>query len=175
MLICIGGIASSYNSLVGVDTEVEQKWANIQTAYERRADLIPNLVETVKGYSNYEGDLQKAVAKLRSGIRDATNPQELNGVDRQMNSLISNLIVSVEAYPDLKASENYLALQDELAGTENRIKWERDNFNEAVKSYKRSVRSFPRNIVANIFGFNRDKWNMFEAEEGSEDAPVIKF
>jgi len=174
-LILFGWTAGSYNSLVNVDVSAENSWAKVQTAYERRADLIPNLVNTVKGYSNYEGDVQKSVAQLRSGIADARNPSELDSVGKQMNSLISNLIVSVEAYPDLKANENYLALQDELAGTENRIKYERDNYNDAVKSYKISVRTFPKNLLAGMFGFRENKWDMFEAGEGSETAPEINF
>lgn len=175
VLISVFSIAGTYNSLVNTDESVSNKWAKVQTAYERRADLIPNLVETVKGYSKHEGETQTKIAQFRSGIKEATNPSDINKVGNEMNSLISNLIVSVEAYPDLKASENFLALQDELAGTENRIKWERDNYNDEVKSYNIKVRSFPSNIIANIFGFERDKWDMFEAQEGSEDAPEISF
>ena len=168
-------IGGTYNSLVNKDVSTSNSWAKVQTAYERRADLIPNLVETVKGYSTYEGDVQKSVAALRSGIKDAKNPGELDSVGKQMNSLISDLIVSVEAYPDLKASENYLALQDELAGTENRIKFERDNYNDAVKTYQISIRTFPSNIIAGMFGFTLDKWDMFEANEGAENVPVVNF
>lgn len=182
LLIIIGAVtilglftAGTYNSLVNKDTNVEQKWANVQTAYERRADLIPNLVATVKGYSDYEGDVQKTIAQYRSGIQNAKNPTDLDKVGNQMNGLISNLIVSVEAYPDLKASQNYLSLQDELAGTENRIKAERDKYNEAIKEYKISVRTFPNNIFASMFNFDVDKWDMFKAQEGSENAPEVDF
>lgn len=174
-LMIVGSFVGTYNGLVKLDTNTEQKWANVQTAYERRADLIPNLVNTVKGYSKYEGDVQKQVASLRSGIKSASNPSEMSKVGSEMNSLISNLIVSVEAYPDLKANVNYLALQDELAGTENRIKWERDNYNEAVKDYKQKVRSFPTNVVAGMFGFEQSKWDMFEASQGNEEAPEVSF
>lgn len=165
----------SYNSLVRVDANVQQKLGNVQTALQRQADLIPNLVETVKAYSKYEGNTQTQIAALRSGISNAKNSDDLNKVGKDMNSLISNLIVSVEAYPELKANQNFLALQDELAGSQNRITWERNNYNEAVRQYKTSIRSFPTNILAGMFGFDVDKWNMFSAEPGAETAPKVKF
>lgn len=165
----------TYNSLVNKDVSVENSWAKVQTAYERRADLIPNLVETVKGVTKFEQETQTQIAMFRSGIKKAQTPQELDKVDAQMTSFLSGIMVSVEAYPTLKSSENFMALQDELAGTENRIKWERDNYNDAVASYKVSVRSFPTNLVANIFGFRADKWDVFEASPGSEEAPKVKF
>jgi LemA protein len=175
VIVLVLFVVGAYNNLVTRDMNVENSWAKVQTAYERRADLIPNLVETVKGYSKYEGDVQKSIAQYRSGIKDAQNPNDLDSVGNEMNSLISNLIVSFEAYPELKANQNYLALMDELAGTENRIKWERDNYNEAVKSYKLSVRKFPSNIIANLFNFELEKYNMFEAEEGSENPIEVSF
>jgi LemA protein len=168
-------IAGSYNGLVSTDTNVEQKWGNVQTSYERRLDLIPNLVETVKGVSNFEKDTQTQIAAFRAGIQNAKTPAQLDEVGKQMNQLVSGIAVSVEAYPDLKSSQNFLALQDELAGTENRISWERNNYNEAVKSYKTKVRTFPTNIIAGMFGFDLSKWDMFEASDGADTAPKVKF
>ena len=164
-----------YNALVQKDVAVEKAWGNVQTAYQRRVDLIPNLVETVKGVVKFEQDTQTKIAALRSGINSARNPDELQAAGNQVNSYIRGLNINVEAYPDLKANQNFLSLQDELAGTENRIKWERDNFNGAVQSYKTSVRSFPTNFIAGMYGFNLDKWNMFKADEGAENAPKINF
>lgn len=164
-----------YNALVQKDVAVEKAWGNVQTAYQRRVDLIPNLVETVKGVVKFEQDTQTKIAALRSGINSARNPDELQAAGNQVNSYIRGLNINVEAYPDLKSNQNFLALQDELAGTENRIKWERDNFNGAVQSYKTSVRSFPTNFIAGMYGFNLDKWNMFKAEEGAQNAPKVNF
>jgi len=164
-----------YNGLIQKDVASEKAWANVQTAYERRLDLIPNLVATVKGAANFERDTQTEIAELRSGIRSASNAGEMQAVEGKINSLVSDLIVSVEAYPQLKATENFRALQDELAGTENRIKWERDNFNEKVQEYKVAVRTFPTNIIAGMFGFNQDKWSMFEAEKAAEKPVNVSF
>jgi LemA protein len=174
-LIFFGWVAGTYNSLVSLDTNVQQKFGNVQTALQRQADLIPNLVTTVKAYSKYEGDTQTKIAEIRSGIRSATTPGQLDAAGKQMNSLISNLIVSVEAYPDLKANENYLALQDELAGSINRVTWERNNYNEAVKEYATKIRTFPANIIASMFGFNLDKWQTFQANKESQNTPEVKF
>jgi len=176
IVLIVGGMfIGTYNSLVNKDVSVENSWAKVQTAYERRADLIPNLIETVKGAVKFEKETQTEIARLRTGIQKAKTPGELDKVGKEMNSLVSGIMVSVEAYPDLKATQNFLALQDELAGTENRIKYERDNYNDAVKGYKTSVRTFPTNLLANLFGFRLDKWNMFEASEGSEQAPKVSF
>jgi LemA protein len=165
----------TYNSLVKSDVNVENSWAKVQTAYERRIDLIPNLVETVKGAAGFEQVTQTQIASLRSGVTNAKSASQLTSAGSQADSLISNLIVSVEAYPQLKATENFKALQDELAGTENRIKWERDNFNDAVKDYKTKVRTFPSNILAGMYGFTLDKWEMFESTPGAENAPKVQF
>jgi LemA protein len=174
-LLIVGAVVGIYNSLVNTDLNSENSWSKVLTAYQRRADLIPNLVNTVKGSTKFEQDTQTQIAALRSGIQNAKTPTDLNKVGNEMNGLISGLIVNVEAYPDLKSNANFLALQDELAGTESRIKWERDNYNDAVKSYKARIRTFPSNIFASMFGFSLDKWNMFEATEGSENAPTVTF
>jgi len=175
ILMIVFWIMGSYNSLVQTDVSVEKSWGNVQTAYERRLDLIPNLVATVKGSADFEKETQTQIAALRSGIRGAASPTDLDKVGTQANALITNLIVNVEAYPDLKSNVNFLALQDELAGTENRIKWERDNYNGEVQTYKTKVRTFPTNIIAGMFGFSLDKWDMFKAMEGSEVPPEVGF
>ena len=180
-LIVIGAIVlftalwfmGSYNGLVKADETVNEKWANVQTAYQRRADLIPNLVETVKAYSNYEGDVLTELTKARASVGSAKTPADLQAADAQISSALSRLLVVVENYPNLKANENYLSLQDELAGTENRVKTERDLFNTAVKDLNVKVRRFPTNIVAGMFGF--EKKDMFEAETGTDKAPKVDF
>lgn len=180
-LIAIGAIVffgvlwfiGSYNGLVRADETANEKWANVQTAYQRRADLIPNLVETVKAYSNYEGDVLTELTKARASVGSAKTPAQLQAADAQLSSALSRLLVVVENYPNLKANENYLSLQDELAGTENRVKAERDIYNKAVKDYSIRTRRFPTNIVANMFGFGPKE--MFEADEGADKVPEVKF
>ena len=164
----------SYNSLVSIDTKVEQRWGNVQTAYQRRADLIPNLVAVVQQYSDYEGDLLKEVTKSRASIGSARTPAELQSAGNELNSALSRLLVVVENYPDLKANQNYLDLQVQLEGTENRINSERNYYNEDTREYKRKIRSFPSNIMASMFGFEESKWQMFQAEEGAQKSPDVK-
>lgn len=168
-------IIGSYNGLVRTDTNVEEKWGYVQTAYQRRFDLIPNLVTTVKAYSDYEGEVLTEITAARSAWGQAKTPDEGVAAANQMESALARLLVVVENYPNLKANENYLKLQDELAGTENRIKYERDNYNTAVKEYKRKVRSFPTNMVAGMFGFTVNRYSMFEAAAGAEEAPKVSF
>ena len=169
ILIFIG----SYNGLVNADESVNAAWRNVQSAYQRRADLIPNLVETVKGYKIHEQEVLTQITEARSKVAQATTPSEFTAGDAELSSALSRLLVVVENYPDLKASENFLSLQDELAGTENRIKVERDNFNKAVKNLNTKVRRFPSNIIANIFSFERK--DSFEAAEGADVVPEVSF
>ncbi len=180
-LIAVGAIVfigvlwfiGSYNGLVRADETVNEKWANVQTAYQRRADLIPNLVETVKGYASHEKEVFTTVTEARAAIMNAKTPSQLQAADTQLTAALKTLFAVAENYPNLKANENFLSLQDELAGTENRVKVERDIYNQAVKDYSIKIRRFPTNIVANIFGFSpRD---MFEAETGTEKAPEVTF
>jgi len=181
LVLIIGGwIAGSYNGLVSSQEGVDAKWANVQSAYQRRADLIPNLVATVQGMKNFEQDTLTQITQLRSeagqakiNVDGATSPAQLQSAMGSMDSVLSRLLVVVEKYPDLKSGENFLSLQDELAGTENRIKVERDIYNAAVKTYNVNVRRFPTNIIASMFGF--DKRTMFEADSGSENAPKVAF
>ncbi len=181
LLVIVSWVAGMYNGLVLTDETVDEKWANVQSAYQRRADLIPNLIATVEGYKDYEQETLTQITELRSqagqakvNIDSATSPAQLEASMGEMNSALSRLLVIVENYPDLKASENFLSLQDELAGTENRIKVERDIYNGAVKAYNVKVRSFPTNIVANMNGFEKDD-EMFEADAGSDVAPKVDF
>jgi len=178
LVISIGSwVAGTYNMLVGKDTAVENQWAHVQTAYQRRADLIPNLVDTVRAAKDFEQQTQTQIAELRSqagqakiDMGNAQDIDQLQAANTQMSSVLSRLMVIVEAYPDLKSNANFLALQDELAGTENRIKWERDNYNNGVQDYKVSVRTFPTNLIGGMFGFTPEKWKMFQSDTGAEKA-----
>lgn len=168
-------IIGTYNSLVGKDTSVQTQWGKVQSAYQRRLDLIPNLVATVKGSADFEKTTQTQIAQLRSGVNNAKNPSDLQTVDTGVNSLIRNINIQLEAYPQLTSTVNFRALQDELAGTENRIKFERDNYNDEVKNYANAVRMFPSNFFAGMFGFSLDKWKTFEAIQGAENPPQVNF
>jgi LemA protein len=176
VLIVIGLFISmwaigQYNGFVNADEGVGKAWGNVQSAYQRRADLIPNLVATVKAYSTYEGDVLTQVTEARASVGKANTPSELAAAGDEMNSAISRLLVVVENYPDLKANQNYLDLQVQLEGTENRIKVERDNYNAVVKEYNIKVRVFPSSIIAGIFGFGQKDY--FQAAAGSENAPDV--
>lgn len=168
LLLWIGG---TYNGFVSADENVNAKWANVQADYQRRADLIPGLVATVQQYSDYEGSVLTEITAARSAWQGAATPSEQQAAAGAMDSALARLLVVVENYPTLKANENYLSLQDELAGTENRVKLSRTQFNDAVKAYNVRVRSFPAAIVANMFGF--DVRTPFEAAAGSDVAPDV--
>ena len=181
MLIAIIGI-SSYNSLVSQDEGVTSSWANVEAAYQRRADLIPNLVSTVKGYAEFEQETLTKVIEARSKATsvniDANNlsPEAINKFQSAQDGLsgaLSRLLVTIEKYPDLKANQNFMALQAELTNTENKIGFERQKFNKTVEKYNKSVRKFPTVIVANMMGF--DAKGYFQSTEGSEIAPEVKF
>lgn len=173
VLLSVFWFIGSYNGLVSADEGVNEKWANVQTAYQRRADLIPNLVETVRAYSDYEGEVLQEITAARASIGQAATPADLQAAGGELSSALSRLLVVVENYPNLKANENYLSLQDELAGTENRVKVDRDIYNKAVKSYNVKVRRFPGSVIASMFGFERKE--SFEADEGTENAPEVSF
>jgi LemA protein len=164
---------ASYNGLVNADEEVDRAWGNVESAYQRRIDLIPNLIETVKGYQIHEQELLTEITEARSQVAQASTPSGLAEGNAMLGSALSRLLVVVENYPDLKANENFLSLQDELAGTENRVKVERDNYNKAVKKLNVKVRRFPSNIIASMFGFERKE--AFEAEAGADIAPDVSF
>lgn len=172
----------TYNGLVSSDEGVAKSWGNVQSAYQRRADLIPNLVETVKGAKNFEQETQTKIVEMRSqagqiqiNVQNAKDIATLQSASTQMSSVLSRLMAVVEAYPDLKSNQNFLALQDEIAGTENRIKYERDLYNTAVQGYRTQVRSFPTTLIAGMFGFTADKWTTFDADVAAQTAPKISF
>lgn len=174
----IGG----YNGLVSLDEGVQNQWANVETQYQRRADLIPNLVNTVKGYAKHEQSTLEGVVKARSEATsvkiDPTNltPEKLAEYQKAQGSLstaLGKLIAIQENYPELKANENFQALQSQLEGTENRITVARKDFNDAAKEYNTTIRRFPKSILASLFGF--DKKAYFEAAEGAEKAPTVEF
>ncbi|MCI6829368.1 MAG: LemA family protein [Prevotella sp.] len=173
---------SGYNGMVKMDEQVQNKWANVETQYQRRADLIPNLVSTVKGYAKHEQQTLEDVVKARSEATqvkvDAENltPEKLAAFQKAqsgVSSALGRLLAVAENYPDLKANQNFLELQSQLEGTENRITVARKDFNDAAKSYNQSIRQFPKNILAGMFGF--EKKSYFEAEAGSEKAPKVEF
>lgn len=172
----------SYNKMVEKQEEVESQWAQVENVYQRRADLIPNVVNTVKGYAQHEESTLTAVIEARAKATSITidptniNPDDLEkfqAAQDQLSSAVSRLLVSVEQYPDLKANEQFMALITELEGSENRIAVERRKFNEVAKDYNQYIRKFPRNIIANMFGF--EKVAYFKAQAGAETAPKVQF
>lgn len=166
-------LASSYNNLVDVDENANKAFAHLEADLQRRYDLIPNFVETVKGVANFEQDTLTAVVEARSAWAKAGTQNEKVEASNQMESALSRLLVTVEAYPELKATESYVNLQVELSGTENRIKQARRDYNEAATTSNKLMRSFPTNIIASIFGFERHE--LFEATEGADTAPKVNF
>ncbi|MDO4790751.1 MAG: LemA family protein [Porphyromonas sp.] len=175
-------IGGQYNRMVVLDEEVKASWGQVENVYQRRADLIPNLVNTVKGYANHEKSTLESVIQARaSATQVKVDPNNLTAKDMEefmakqgeLSSALSRLLVSVEAYPDLKANENFQMLQVQLEGTENRITVERARFNEVVKSYNQYIRKFPKNLVAKMFGF--DVKPLFESREGADVAPEVQF
>ena len=183
VIIAIYAWASGiYNKAVTLDQGIKESWGNVETAYQRRTDLIPNLVETVKGYAKHEEGTLTAVvearAKATSVTVDPTNvtPEQMAAFTQAqsgVSSALSRLLVSVEAYPDLKANQNFLKLQDELASTENQILTARTRYNEAIKPYNNNINTFPRNILAGMYGLKEKPY--FEAAAGSDKAPGVKF
>ena len=181
VLVALWGIPS-YNGLVGMDENVSNQWANVETQYQRRSDLIPNLVNTVKGYAKHESQTLEAVMAARSQATqvkiDPSNctPQQLAAYQKaqgDVTTALGKLLAITENYPDLKANQNFLELQSQLEGTENRINVARKDFNDTAKKYNTSLRRFPRNIVASMFGFEKRAY--FEAEAGAEKAPKVEF
>ena len=175
---CITG----YNSLVGMEENVNNQWANVETQYQRRSDLIPNLVNTVKGYATHEQETLEGVVEARSkATQIKVDPQNLTPeklaeyqqAQGQLATALGKLLAITENYPDLKANQNFLELQAQLEGTENRITVARKNFNDAAREFNTSIRRFPKNILAGLFGF--DKRTYFEAQEGAETAPSVEF
>lgn len=172
-LLLVFWVIGSYNGLVRLHTTTEQTWADVETQYQRRMDLIPNLVETVKAYASHEEELFTEVTRLRSAWANAGSVNEQIAAAQGMESALSRLLLVAENYPQLKANENFLSLQDELAGTENRVSVARTRFNEAVGAYNQKLRTIPTVFIAGMFGFERREF--FEAEEGAQEAPTVDF
>jgi LemA protein len=169
-LTCMG----SYNSLVSSNEAVEAQWSQVENVMQRRFDLIPNLVATVKGYAKHEKEVLEEVTRLRSQWGAAQTRDEKVQTSDQLEGSLSHLMVVLENYPDLKANEGFLKLQDELAGTENRVAVERQRYNEVLQDYNVKTRSFPSNIMASLFGFQR-KDAYFKAVTGADQAPKVDF
>ena len=181
-LLLYSSIKGTYNQMVTLDEGVGAQWAQVENVYQRRADLIPNLVSTVKGYATHEKETLEGViearAKATSTTIDASNLnaqsiQQFQAAQDGLSSALSKLMVVVERYPDLKANQNFLELQAQLEGTENRIAVERKKFNEVARQYNTYIRSFPKNIYASIFGFEKKAY--FQAQTGADTAPKVEF
>ena len=184
LLVIIGysSVKNAFNSMVSQEEGVAAQWSNVENVYQRRSDLIPNLVSTVKGYVAHEQETLEGVVEARAKATSVNiNPGNLNAQSLQqfqeaqsgLSSALSRLMVVVEKYPDLKANQSFLDLQAQLEGTENRIAVERRKFNEMAQLYNTTIRKFPKNIMANLFGFEKKVY--FEAEKGAEKAPEVKF
>jgi LemA protein len=182
VIILYSSLSGMFNSLVVAEEGVNGQWANVENVYQRRSDLIPNLVSTVKGYADFEKSTLTAVIEARAKATSVqVNPEKLDAnslkqfqeAQQGVSSALARLMVVVEQYPNLKANQNFLDLQAQLEGTENRIAVERRKFNEMAQDYNTKIRTFPRNIFAGMFGFEKKAY--FEAAEGSEKAPEVKF
>lgn len=184
LLLIVGGkyAIKSNNTMVQYDEEVKTAWSQVENQYQRRAELIPNLVATVKGYAAHESETLENVVNARAKATQVTvNPDQLTpealkqyqAVQGELSQALGRLLVTVEKYPDLKANENFQMLQAQLEGTENRIAVERQRFNEVTRTYNTYIRKFPRSIMASIFGFDAKPY--FEALAGAETAPVVEF
>lgn len=182
-LLLLGGCGcSGYNNMVKLDQDVKGKWGNVQSEYQRRADLIPNLVNTVKGAANFEQETLTKVIEARAKATQTTidpanltpeNLAKFQQAQGELSGALSRLLVTVERYPELKANANFTALQTQLEGTENRIKVARNDFNNSVQGYNTTVKTFPNNIFAGMFGFKEK--GFFNAEPGSDKAPTVDF
>lgn len=180
-IIVLWGVGR-YNDIVTAEESVETAWSQVENQYQRRADLIPNLVETVKGYAAHESEtlenVMTARAKATQVVVDPANATaeqlaEFQAAQGELGQALGRLMAVAEAYPDLKANQNFMALQSQLEGTENRIAVARNNFNEEARAYNTMIRRFPANIVASIFGFEKKAY--FEAQQGAETAPAVQF
>jgi LemA protein len=173
ILIPYSYLKGTYNSLVTLDEGVKAAWAQVENQLQRRYDLIPNLVETVKGYAAHEKEVFLKVTEARAKVGGATTISDKIAANNGLSAALSRLLLVVERYPDLKANTNFIRLQDELAGTENRIAVERRRYNETVKAYNIKIRRFPTNLLAGLFGF--EKATFFEVPKERQEAPKVKF
>lgn len=184
-VVLLGGfiwIKNSYNNMVVSDENVQAAWAQVENVYQRRADLIPNLVATVKGYAEHESETLESVVSARAKATQVTvDPTDItpeaisqfNAAQGELSTALGRLLLIQENYPDLKANQNFLELQAQLEGTENRIATERMKFNESAKAFNTGIRKFPDNIIASMFGFEKKAY--FEAQAGTETAPKVEF
>jgi LemA protein len=183
VILTVSWFVGHYNNLVTMEEQVTQSWSQVENQYQRRADLIPNLVNTVKGYAAHEQETFTAVTEARSRVNNINvssdmlnNPQafqKFQAAQSGLSSALSRLLVTVEKYPELKANENFLQLQAQLEGTENRISVERRKFNKAVQGFNTTIRRFPANVIAGMTGFTQKQY--FEATAGSDVAPKVEF
>ena len=174
VLIAIGAmLVGSYNSLVDLKEDVDNEFSNVSVMLERRANLIPNLVNTVKGYASHEQAAIDSVTTARENLLNANTIEEKSEANSELTTALNGLMVIVENYPDLKASENFIQLSDELAGSENRISTARRDYNEAVREYNSKIKKFPTNILASMFGFSEEEY--FETDEENTEVPEVNF
>ncbi|MCH5209414.1 MAG: LemA family protein [Oscillospiraceae bacterium] len=173
IIIIVATLAGGYNNLVKLEESTNTAFADIQVQLQRRSDLIPNLVNTVQGYASHETEVFTAVSDARAKLAGATTVEETSEADGELSSALGRLLAISESYPELKANENFLSLQDELAGTENRIGVARKDYNEKVQEYNVKIRTFPTAIFAGMLGF--EKKALFEAAAGAENAPIVNF
>ena len=184
VLLCISKYSSTYNNFVQLDENVTTQWAEVQNQYQRRLDLIPNLVATVKGYAKHEDELFTKISQARASaggqinISDEvlTNPESFERYQKiqdELGSSLQRLLMVTENYPDLKANQNFMALQDQIEGTENRITVARQRYNEAAKKYNTAIRKFPGNLIANMSGFEKKVY--FSASAEAQSAPKVEF
>lgn len=173
LAVIILPIIGTYNSMIGLEQQVNASESNIDTQLQRRSDLIPNLVETVKGYAKQEKDIFTDIANARAKLAGAQNITDTANADSQLSSVLSRLLVIVERYPDLKSSQNFRDLSVALEGTENRISVARQQYNNVVNEYNTSIRKFPNSIVAGIFRFNEKPY--YKASNGAQEVPKVNF
>ncbi len=173
IILIVGLFGGTYNKMLKKNEEVENAWSQIDVQLQRRADLIPNLVNTVKGYNLHESEILTQISDSRAKLAGAGSVSEKAQADSELNGALSRLLVVVENYPDLKASSNFQNLMDELSGTENRISVARKDYNDSVKSYNLVIKKFPNNMIAGMFGFESKDY--FEASENSKEVPNVDF
>lgn len=174
IIVLIAAIfGGGYNRLAVGDEKVDSAWAQVKNVLKRRADLIPSLVETVKGYASHEKEVLTGITEARTSFNSANTPEEFAAANAEMNRSLTNLYAVAENYPDLKANQNFSELQYELAGTENRIATERMRYNEAVESFNSSIRRFPTNIIAKMFNFEKREY--FDIDEEDAEIPEVSF
>jgi len=173
LILAAMSLSGTYNRMVNLQENVNTSYAQVQTVLQRRYDLIPNLVETVRGYASQEERVLTAVTEARARVGGAGTPDERLQAETQLSGALSRLLVVVENYPELKSNQNFIMLQDQLEGTENRIAVERQRYNQTVQEYNQYIRRFPQNIFAGMFGFERRE--PFAAPESAQDAPSVDF